>query len=65
MRDFMASLKNGKKRCTQKYVRIEVSLPFPLLQQFDEEADARGYNRSEALRSAIRDQIEHWTGRRL
>jgi metal-responsive CopG/Arc/MetJ family transcriptional regulator len=61
----MAEKKNRKKRSAGNYVRIEVTLPFQLISQFDEEAERRGYNRSEALRAAMRDQIERWTGRRL
>jgi metal-responsive CopG/Arc/MetJ family transcriptional regulator len=62
----MPETENGKKRASgKKSVRIEVSIPFPLLSQFDDEAERRGYNRSEALRAAMRDQLERWTGRRL
>jgi metal-responsive CopG/Arc/MetJ family transcriptional regulator len=61
----MPETKKGKKRVLQKYVRIEISVPFPLLSQFDEEAERRGYNRSEAIRATMRDQLERWTGRKL
>lgn len=61
----MAKSENGKKRPSQKYVRIELSIPFSLVNQFDEEAERRGYNRSEAIRTAMRDELERWTGRRL
>jgi len=50
---------------TQEFVKVSVSLPFSLLQLFDEEADRRGYTRSEAIRQGIRHQLEVWTGRRL
>jgi metal-responsive CopG/Arc/MetJ family transcriptional regulator len=56
---------SGEKLKKAKAVRINVSIPFQLLKQFDEESERRGYNRSEALREAIRDQLERWTGRRL
>lgn len=61
----MRDLENENKRPVQKYVRIEVSIPFALLSMFDEESERRGYNRSEALRHAMRNEIEKWTGRQL
>jgi metal-responsive CopG/Arc/MetJ family transcriptional regulator len=61
----MAEAENRKKGPSVKYVRIEISIPFLLVSQFDEEAEWRGYNRSEAIRASMRDQIERWTGRRL
>lgn len=62
---FLKKQDSEKKREFQKCVRIEMSIPFQLLSQFDEEAERRGYNRSEAIRAAIRDKIERWTGRQL
>jgi hypothetical protein len=62
---------NRKKRQSQtptksaEFVKISVSVPFSLLSLFDEEAERRGYTRSEAIRQGIRHQIEVWTGRRL
>ena len=54
-----------RKKVKLGHVAIQVSLPYSLLNQYDEEIQRRGYNRSEGLRSAIRDQLERWTGRRL
>jgi metal-responsive CopG/Arc/MetJ family transcriptional regulator len=62
----MEETENRKNRqLPAKYVRIEMSIPFPLLSQFDGEIERRGYNRSEAIRAAMRDQLERWTGRKL
>ncbi len=47
------------------YVQVSVTIPFSLLSVFDEEIRRRGYNRSEAIRKAIRSMLEVWTGRRF
>jgi metal-responsive CopG/Arc/MetJ family transcriptional regulator len=46
-----------------EFVKITVTLPFPLLSVFDEHASRLGYTRSEALRQSMRKMLETWTGR--
>lgn len=62
-------LENEKKGHTPtkhgEFVKISVSLPFSLLSMFDEEAERRGYTRSEAIRQGVRHLLEVWTGRRI
>jgi len=58
--------KPGRKKSEfSDYVHITVSIPFSLLRVFDEEVKKRGYTRSEAIRKAIRNMLEIWTGRRM
>lgn len=61
----MEKRKKGKKSTPSNYVHIYVSIPFQLLSKFDEESERRGYNRSEAMRKAMRNLLETWTGREL
>lgn len=46
------------------FVNVNFTVPYNLLSPFDKEAEMRGYTRSEALREAMRKQLELWTGRR-
>lgn len=57
--------KTREKLKTQAFVKVNFTVPFNLLDLYDEEAERRGYTRSEALRQAMRRQLEMWTGRRL
>jgi len=61
----MEKRRGRKKSEVSDYVHITISIPFSLLSIFDEEAKKRGYTRSEAIRKAIRNMLEVWTGRRL
>lgn len=61
----MVKSKTREKLKSQSFVKVQFTIPFNLLQMFDEETDRRGYTRSEALRKAVRQQLEQWTGRRL
>jgi hypothetical protein len=53
---------NRKKRVSE-FADVNFTVPFALLNVYDEEAEKRGYTRSEALRQGMRRQIEGWTGR--
>jgi len=53
-----------KKSAVSNFVKSSFSVPYPLLKDFDEEAERHGYTRSEALRQAMRRLLETWTGRR-
>lgn len=45
------------ERAKLGYTAVRFTLPTPLLEEFDEVTVAAGYNRSEALRTAMRDLI--------
>ena len=58
-------LKTEKSQADVDFVQVSFSVSTTLLSLFDKESKMRGYTRSEALRSAMREKLEVWTGRRL
>ena len=47
------------------FVAISITIPYNLLSMFDSESARRGYQRSEAIRQAMRSLLEAWMGRKL
>jgi metal-responsive CopG/Arc/MetJ family transcriptional regulator len=57
--------RKSDESAVSEYVNVTFSIPYSLLSMFDGEIAKRGYGRSEALRMAMREMLERWTGRRL